>query len=478
VLAWQAYRYGIDAIWIEHAAEFRGSKDAGAVSPGDALIYPGVDYGLVEQPLPSIRLKRLRRGLLDYELLRLLERGGKPLLAARTSERLVRWGFTDACAENLLCTRAVGWPDNAYVYWLARKVLLQELVNEFAPSAAGREQQASNLADWGRVMNQAAQVRAAVRGVRLAMVGADLRARVFASVSNGMDQALQGRWQFPALPVGWQPLADQATSVAPQGRAVATIELNLAGLTYNLDGAYPFQILWDTETAGAFSAAGRLAVAACPLVDQSPTIDGSLADWMLATNNAAGDFRLVRGDGSGERRRGDREPTLPTRAYFCMDRDQLYFAARCQLERGERPFWQADNTVPLDGAIPWGQDLVELLLDPHNTQEGTGSAIYCLQIKPSGLLVARKGCLTDPPLNESELWQSGARVAVRVEEDAWIVEAAVPIASLGDAALRNRIWGCNITRLDARRGEYSSWSGAAGYTYAPHLLGNLVLLRP
>jgi len=478
ILAWQAYRYGVDAIWVEHAAEFQRAARVDAAGAADALIYSAADYGLIDRPLPSIRLKRLRRGLLDYELLRLLERSGKPLLAARTAEQLVRWAFTDACDENLLSTRPAGWPDNAYILWLARKVLLQEFVNEFASSPAGRDQQADNVADWGSIMSQAAQVYADVRGARLATAGADQRAYVFANVSNGTDRTLKGRWQFPSLPLGWQPVAERMTSVAPNGRVATTIELRLRGLTYNLDGVYAFQMLFDTEAGGAFRAAGRLAIAACPLVDQSPSIDGRLSDWMMASNSVAGDFRLVRGKGPSTPGSVPQRPTLPTRAFFCMDGENLYVAIRCRLNRDEEPLWQADNTVPLDGAIPWGQDVVEILLDPRNTSQGTGESIYCLQIKPSGLLVARKGCLTDPPMNPSELWQSGAYVAVSVEDDAWIVEVGVPLASLGEAAMRNRIWGCNITRLDARRGEYSSWSGARGYTYAPHLLGNLVLLRP
>ncbi|MFQ5806493.1 MAG: glycoside hydrolase domain-containing protein [Phycisphaerae bacterium] len=478
LLAWQAYRYGVDALWVEHAAEFQRSAQADRSAAGDALIYPGAKYGLIDRPVPSIRLKRLRRGLLDYELLRLLEHQGRPLLATRTAEQLVRWAFTDACGENLLSTRAVGWPDNAYILGLARKVLLQELVNEFRPSRAGRDQQDRNLTDWGSVMTQSTRVHAEVRGARLATAEAEQRAYLFAHVSNGTDRALHGRWLFPALPVGWQPVGEQTTGVAPNGRATTTIELNLRGLMYNLDGVYPFQMLFDTQAAGAFSAAGRLAIAACPLVDIPPTIDGSLSDWMLASNNVAGDFRLARGEGPSNPGGIPGKPTLPSGAFFCMDREHLYFAIRCQLNRDEEPLWRADNTIPLDGAIPWGQDVVEILLDPHNTAQGTGENIYCLQIKPSGLLVARRGCLTDPPMNPSELWQSGARVAVRVEDELWIVEVALPLSSLGRAAARNRIWGCNITRLDARRGEYSSWSGARGYTYAPHLLGNLVLLRP
>jgi hypothetical protein len=192
----------------------------------------------------------------------------------------------------------------------------------------------------------------------------------------------------------------------------------------------------------------------------------------------AGDFRLVRGAGARTPGGSTRKPELPTRAFFCMGREELYIAVRCQLGRGDVPLWRADNVIPVDGGIPWGQDVVEILLEPHNTHQGSGADLYCLQIKPSGLLVARKGSFTDPPMNPSEPWQCGARVAVSIEPGAWVVEVALPLKSLNRAALRNRIWGCNITRLDARRGEYSSWSGARGYTYAPHLLGNLVLLRP
>lgn len=478
ILAWQAFRYGVDAVWVENAAESDSSWLSRGLIGGDALVYSGEDYGLLDRPVPSIRLKRLRRGLLDYELLHLLERRGKPLLAGRTAEQLVRWAFTDACEENLLSVRPTGWPDNAYIFWLARTVLLQELVNEFAPSTAGRSRQIGNLSDWGALMNQATQIQAEVRGVRLEPEGDALRARVFANLSNGTDRTLAGRWQIPSLPVGWSLLNEQTSSVAPNGRVTAAIDLRLTGLTYNPDGAYPFQLLFDTETTGAFSALGRLAIAACPQVDKSPVVDGSLADWMLATNNVAGDFRLVRGEGIGARTGVPREPTLATRAFFCVDNERLYVAVRCQVEPGEQPVWRADNTIPIDGAIPWGQDVVEILLDPHNTPRGTGGEIFCLQIKPSGLLVARHGCLTDPPMNASELWQSGARVAVSRQTDAWVVEVGIPLEALGRAAQRNRIWGCNITRLDARRGEYSSWSGARGYTYAPHLLGNLLLLRP
>jgi hypothetical protein len=128
--------------------------------------------------------------------------------------------------------------------------------------------------------------------------------------------------------------------------------------------------------------------------------------------------------------------------------------------------------------MPWGQDVVEVLIDPRPTTAGTARDLYCLQIKPSGLLLATKGCRTEPPMGEVIPWQSGARVAVSVKDSVWIVELALPLEALGSAARRASIWGFNVTRLDARRGEYSSWSGARGSCYHPHALGNLIMLWP
>jgi hypothetical protein len=81
-------------------------------------------------------------------------------------------------------------------------------------------------------------------------------------------------------------------------------------------------------------------------------------------------------------------------------------------------------------------------------------------------------------MGTSEAWSCGARVAASVQREDWVVELAVPLSAFGPEAQRNRVWGFNVTRLDARRGEYSSWSGARGYCYAPQFLGNLIMLWP
>lgn len=472
-LGWQAARYGAQAMWIEHAADVANHSDP-TRGNAPALIYDGAAFGIAESPIPSVRLKRLRRGLLDYDLVRLLERRGKVLLASRTAQQLVRWAFVDAADANLLTTRPGGWTRDPYAYWLAREMLLLEIAGENAPQLPVGDRQLAHVADWSRLMAQTSGVDARVRGVRLAQGDSDLAASVFVDVANSTERPLVGKWTLPALPVGWKLRSAKPTATPAGARGAAILEVSVGALSSNAAGVYPFSVLLDSEESGAFEALARLAVVTCPVVDSPPAVDGSLADWPVAANCNAADFRLVRGEGAPNAAGVPRLPALATLASLCTDRRRLYVGVTCAIPQDETPLWSADNTIPIDGAMPWGQDVVELLLCPRNTQAGTGSDIYCLQIKPSGVAVGRRGCRTNPPMCASEPWSHNAEVVVRTKPGAWVVELAIPLASFEPAGARNRIWGLNVARLDARRGEYSSWSGAVGNCYLPELLGNMI----
>lgn len=468
-LSWLAFRYQTQPAWID---------DAARLSPrgGPGLIYSGKDHGVGDRPLASVRMKRLRRGLQDYELLRLLDRGGQSLLARRTAEQVVRYAFTDAVTDNLLATRATGWTDEPLVLWLARTLLLQELENQFDPTPEGRQRQIGYLSSWEQLLARTPPIHVKVDPVRLSVSGDSAVATIPAVLTNDSGQVVVGGWRVESVPTGWRAREARPTLTTSHARSVTPIEFDVRALSYNADGLMPLSLEFDSEARGAFRAAGRLAVAASPLVDVSPRIDGDAGDWPRAATNSAGDFRLVRPLSDGAQRVD--APQAATRAFFAQDREHLLFLIVAQLRPGQPPQWQTDNTVPIDGAIPWGQDVVEILLNPSNSPDAAPGDLYVLQVKPSGLLVARKGARTDPPLGPSVDWPCGARAASRVGRDAWVVEVALPLSAFDAAALRSRVWGCNITRLDSRRGEYSSWSGAQGYCYSARALGNLIVSRP
>lgn len=480
VLAWQAYRYGCEGIWLEHAAEFEGrSGPATALEPwrGGALVYPGADYGLRETPVPSVRLKRLRRGLQDYELLRLLEENGKPLLAQTLAGHVQRWAFTDACLDNLSTTRDSGWPRETWVLGLARRLMLAELAGTFTPDPATRQRQIQNLAQWSALMSRAEQVRVRIDGVRLHTQAGALRATALASVLNLTNRPWEARWTLSSAPPGWRITEELRTAVEPGGRRAVPIPLELTAFPYHVDGVYPCEFTLESAALGQLRVPARLAVATAQAVTDPPHIDGQLSDWPLGTSNTLGDFRLTRPSEPNSASRAAR-PTLPTQAFFAFDADHLYIAVRCALRPGEPPLWRADNRIELDGTTPWGQDVVEILLDPRGVATGTSGDVYCLQLKPSGLLLATRGCRTEPPMGRAEFWPTGARAAVAIERDAWIVELALPLEAFGPAGRRAQLWGANVTRLDARRGEYSTWSGTQGNVYSPATLGNLILPPP
>ncbi len=484
LLPWQAYRYGAEGIWLEHAGRnpVGGAERDRAAGPVVALdeaglVYPGEPFGLTDQPAPSRRLKRLRRGLQDVELLTLLARGGRAFLAKSLADQVIAWAFTDACISDLQTTRAAGWPVDASIPALARVLVLQELTGQTLETSIppGEIAATDSTTRWGMLMNQAQRIRPEPEGVRLSVNENGFTAFVLTAVSNFTSRGVSTSWALSDLPEGWSASDAASQTVGPQARQANQIEITIPALSPREDGVHPFTARCEVEGGGMTPLAMRLAATSAPLIDTPPRIDGELDDWTITPTNTAGDFRLVAvADRPGAATVRD-VPTLPTQAFFCQDGTTLYVAVRCALPEGERPRWESDNVVTVDGAIPWGQEVVEILIDPRVMLEGPASQIYALQIKPSGLVVARRGCRTDPPIGASEEWRCDATVAAAVGRGAWTVEVAIPLSALGRDALRNRVWGVNVTRLDARRGEYASWSGARGHCYRPAALGNLLI---
>lgn len=475
-LGWLAYRYGVEALWIENAVptpvELGGAADP--LIPAANLVVGGARFGVPERPIVTRRLKLLRRGMQDHALLRLLEANGQRLLAETLARQMIPWAGTDASEDNLLTTRAAAWPRDPALLRSAHEVLLAELA---AGGGSGIEPNADVLARWGMLLNQAGRVMPRVDGVRLLPGPQGLYADTRVSVVNATGRVIRGVWRLAGDDAAWRLAESQEIEIEPGGRRTTRLALEPLAGGWGGNGVQPIHLTFDAATIGTIDVPGRLAVAACPLVTHSPRIDGRLDDWRLATNNQAGDFQLVLRppDAAGS---SPTPPTLATRAFFVRDANYLYVGVRCALDAGVPPVWRADNRIPVDGAVPWGQDVVEILLDPRPADDGTAADIYCLQIKPTGLLVATHGCRMNPPMGAVVPWDCGAQVAVQVERDAWVMELALPLAALGSGAQDTVAWGCNVTRLDARRGEYSSWSGTRGHCYLPYRLGNLLLPRP
>ena len=448
-LGWQAFRYGLTGIWLEG----RDGSDAPLFTSGKA-------YG-VEGPLPTVRLKRLQRAELDYELLSLLEDNGQGATADGLAQQILPYGFTDACGAHLLNTLPASWPAQGAAYERARYTALAALAEGSQVTAAR-----------GARADDRSLIHTAVEGVRLAQGDAGLVATVQVSAVNRLSSSLSGTWTVQPLPPSWGEVEAVPMQTPAGAQRLSTIALPVQRLTLSPDGVLPIAVSLKAPVLNERTVPGRLAATVAPLIPTPIAVDGRLGDWPTGAQNTASNFQLVRFKGD------DRQPTLATTARFAFDEQYFYVAIEAQLSAGERPMWQATNLFPVDGAIPWQQDVLEVILSPDNALDGGPDVLRLVRIKPSGLVATYEGCPTRPQIGAMERWDVDARVAVSLGREAWTVELALPLEALRLRESVQPVWGVNVARLDARRGEYSSWSGAVGDCYRPIALGNLLFQAP
>jgi hypothetical protein len=136
---WIAYRYGLDLWYAWEGLYFTDRYNHGG--PTDVLTDPltfdersqgGEDFGngdgllAYPGPLPSLRLKALRRGLQDRLLLRRLQECGAGVEAGRIARQMVPRALGEAVGE-------VSWPTSEQPWEAARRRLL-ELAEQRCPS--------------------------------------------------------------------------------------------------------------------------------------------------------------------------------------------------------------------------------------------------------------------------------------------------------------------------------------------------------
>ena len=123
--AWLAYKSRLAGLLIDDVLDWRGNPLDAGDGGASGLFYPGSVAGL-QEVLPSVRLKRLRRGLQDLAYLWLLQQRGQPGIAQTASDCLARYAASAAAGDNYLDARLDGWSSAPADWELARRLLGQE----------------------------------------------------------------------------------------------------------------------------------------------------------------------------------------------------------------------------------------------------------------------------------------------------------------------------------------------------------------
>ncbi|MBN1489765.1 MAG: DUF4091 domain-containing protein [Phycisphaerae bacterium] len=489
-IGWQAARWDVAATWLTGAADWPAEAAGDSIADQATatsrwLIYPGEAFGL-DAPVPSVRLKHLRRGLQDAEYLWLLRQQDRPAVADLVAEALFAFGGTAAFGEHHLDGRAYGWVQDPAMWRLGRELLAAELLRVAAGESAEGFEQFRRRLEWQRFLLGTRLVRGWVDGVRIRPEpGAAETVRVEANVAmlNQTSHAARAVVECSPLPAGWE-LADKAPrfEVPPGQLARRMLTMRLAQGYLDIPsstGVMPLPITLSDPPNLQIDVPARVAVLTAQRVARPLTIDGRLDDWLPGFDNVAGDFVLV--GAQDVPKRGTDEPDRPlaaTLAFVACDDEALYLAFNAAAHgAGSRAVTQT-NFVRYEGMTPVGEDLVEIVLDPGAAATGPGD-LYHVVVKANGAIVTGRGIACDPPIGPYERWPAEVAVGIDADpqSDRWFVEVRLAFSSFGRDVKQHRWWGINFARLHHGLGEYSTWSAARWNVYSPATLGNLHLPR-
>lgn len=508
-IPWFAMKYKCTGLFLPEVLNWSTDPPVTAAGAETRLFYPGGFAG-VEGVLPSVRLKRLRRGLQDIAYLWLLRQRGRAGIAESVTNSLTRYAGLAAAGDNYLDPRMDGWVQDAATWQLARRLLAEEVQAAVNPSAAAPEQLLAERLRWKEFDRRThtvrvEQIRSRVIGVRAdAATTQEIRTRLIPLVplTPVTSPALNGPETPPTepdepfrklratilldlyneharetdvivgidkLPEGWKPLRGQVriSPFAPGTRR--TVELIAEGSyvpsSVNAKLPVPVSIVTDVQRRQTivavvpFLQAGR--------VNSPPKIDGVLDDWPMRVGNTAGDFKLIGRRG----RRGTGLAARQTHAFVLRDEKNLYVAFRCEEPDLAGLVARPSNIIHYEQLMACGEDLVEVILDPGAAGKGPED-LYHVAVKSNGVVLTERGVHTDLPLGRAEPWPVAAAVAVGRQKNVWIVEMAIPLSAFGPAGTE-QFWGVNFTRFATRGDEASSWSQAPRYFYDPRNLGTM-----
>jgi len=469
---WLAYSHALTGLWLPDVLGW--DDDPRGRSPGHRLrlFHPGRLAGL-NAVLPSVRLKRLRRGLQDIVYLSLLEQWGRGAVADDIARSMARYVGLDAAGDHHLDPRLNGWVGDPRSWPMARRLLATEVAAAIHPDRAKALGLLAQRMAWQ-------QFEKAVRTVRVERIrtrvseGQEGQALVelFVDVCNELNRPAAVLLKLPDAPKGYRRVKaeDRIDTLAPRQRH--TLELAFTCIRPDTDPAGKIAIPMQLHVG---STAPTVVWAHVPVLVAGPapraiTVDGDLADWPAGAGNAAQRFVLIgrrgrRGAGLAERR---------TTALLLHGPDHLYLAFRCSRPKAAPLRARTVNDVRYDQLLAVGEDMVEAIFDPGARGQHPED-LFRIIIKANGIYVTETGVPSDPPLGLAGPWAAPVRVAVRPEANAWVAEAAIPLSAFGPGG-RARRWGVNFARYSTAGAEASNWAGTPRCTYHPRDLGTLFLL--
>lgn len=192
------------------------------------------------------------------------------------------------------------------------------------------------------------------------------------------------------------------------------------------------------------------------LAKPAPQIDGKLDDEAWKEAATAGDFRMNFGE----------HPEGKAKLYVARDDTTLFVAVECFEDAAAlKQLKSAAQTH--DGEGIWGDDEVELFIDPTGKRE----SYYQFIINAKGVTWdAFHRVAQDYDL----AWEPKYEAKTSIGADRWTLEVAIPFAAFDRSGPLAAEWAFNAARMRAAAGEFVYWSSVfKDSAHTPQKFGRL-----
>ncbi len=477
-IVWFAMKYRCNGIFLAEVLGWDGGNQTDANSAA-SLFYSGKIAGM-QMVLPSVRLKRLRRGLQDANYLWLLQLRQREAIADSLLNALIRYGGLDAAGDNYHDARFDGWVKDPYAWEMARRILAEEVLAAVHPSENSKSRLVAQRVIWKQFNERTRSIR--IEQIRTNVSrfkqrdpkAEEMLAVISLDLFNEYSHSTKLTARITSMPDGWKPLVDQSfIEDFPAGRK-RILKLFIRGKNFesNSNAKMPVSIEVTTKHNLRKEFKVEVPLLQTSIVKNRPKIDGILDDWPMRPGNTAADFKLLGVRGTKDNGLAERQ----TKVFVTNDDKNLYFAFRCDEPNLSGIVARPTNIIQYDQLLACGEDLVEIVFNP-GLKAKDASGLYHMVIKPNGVVLTERGIASNPPLGQVRVWPGSASIAIGRQGPCWIIELCVPLSAFGEAS-RERFWGINFARFSQQGLEPSNWAGAQRFYYSPDNLGTMLLNLP
>jgi hypothetical protein len=493
VRVWSYYAFWRDASLVLWGSPLpRVDSPQQPADPNDLIwFYPGQWFG-VDEPVPSIQLKWLRRAQQDYEYLLLTKQRGDAANAALIA-RLICKPVEIAAGQNpdptypLMCGTSDHEAWNEALRLLASRILLRR--PGLPLDNAKRDALDFQILRWCGPQEQPVLMNRTVQwqidrapspsGVNSPSQWLTLRVGV--DIYNASDLRYdQNLLQWTAMPKGWevkpQPTVIPALPTYRVQRCAMDSRFNLTAV--DADDHRPAEL---TFTNG-FNRSETKMKLVLPVAasDRLPPgvlkIDGHLDDWNEADAIQAGP--MVKMFNRPALHKQELQYAQNNAQVFTGWADENFYVSFKLDGMSTSAINQSRNFVDYQFRRAWGEDLAEILIQPLFADNTLGPILHVV-CKPTGHWVERK----QDPKQYQDPWQpyegAGIRYFAKMDAGTWKGEVAIPWKAIME---QNKgippFLRFNFVQHTHATGESSSWSGPVDFGRDDNMMGILYLREP